>query len=352
MNTKTSSETLLQVDNLSVNFTVHGGEVKAVRSVSFDLKRGEMLCIVGESGCGKSVTMQAVMGLLPMPPAKLLSGKAMFEGKDLFTLTDKERRRVLGKEISMIFQDPLTSLNPTMTVENQIREMLDVHTGLTKQEKRARVLELLQLVRIPEPQKRLEQYPHELSGGMRQRVMIAIALACNPKVLIADEPTTALDVTIQAQILTLMKELAQRLNMATVLITHDLGVVAQMAHRVLVMYAGKIVEEGSVDDIFYAPKHPYTIGLRAAMPQKDAQGKPIPLKPIPGTPPDLFSPPKGCAFAPRCPHAMVVCQQQQPPEILGADGKTRVACWLHNEQATQEQRRQSGVTLISSQMSV
>jgi oligopeptide transport system ATP-binding protein len=343
MNTQTTNNApvILDVKNLRVTFRVHGGNVYAVRDVSFYVRKGECLCIVGESGSGKSVSVQAMMGILPMPPARIDGGEAMLGNVELIGLTPRERRQVLGREIAMIFQDPLTSLNPTMTVEAQIAETLKLHTNLDRAGQRKRVLELLELVRIPEPQKRIEQYPHELSGGMRQRVMIAMALACHPKVLIADEPTTALDVTIQAQILALLKELAGKLDMAIVLITHDLGVVAQMAQRVAVMYAGKIVEEGSVDEVFYRPKHPYTVGLKRAMPRETGTDR---LESIPGTPPDLFLPPPGCAFAARCSQAMVLCHTQQPPEFR--DGAVRASCWLHHPMA-EVQRAQSGVTLLS-----
>lgn len=321
-------EIILDVKNLVVNFNVHGGQVYAVRDVSFHVRKGETLCIVGESGCGKSVTVQSIMGLLPSPPARILNGTANLMGRDLLKLSPAERRKVLGNDIAMIFQDPLTSLNPTMTIASQIEETLKIHTNMSTKERKDRVLDLLKLVRIPEPDRRLSQYPHELSGGMRQRIMIAMALACNPKVLIADEPTTALDVTIQAQILNLMRELAKKLDMATILITHDLGVVAQMADRVTVMYAGKVVEEGSVDDVFYKPRHPYTIGLKRAMPRHEGSRSEA-LEPIPGTPPDLFAPPPGCAFAVRCPHAMAVCHRIPPPEFT--EGAARSLCWLHHE---------------------
>ena len=345
-----SEKHLLDVKNLSVNFSVHGGQVMAVRNVSFHVSPGETLCIVGESGCGKSVTMQAVMGILPMPPARILQGEAWFKGaggdkrserQDLLALSKKERRKILGREIAMIFQDPLASLNPTMTVQDQIEESLKLHTSMDSNARRDRVLELLNLVRIPEPQTRLRQFPHELSGGMRQRVMIAMALACNPKMVIADEPTTALDVTIQAQILNLIKDLSKRLNMATILITHDLGVVARMADRVLVMYAGKVVEEGPVDDIFTHPKHPYTVGLRQAIPPEAGEERRA-LRSIVGTPPDLFAPPIGCAFAARCEQAMVVCHKMPPPEVR--KGSSHVACWLHADAAAASaQREKAGI---------
>ena len=328
---------VLDVRNLVVNFRVHGGEVYAVRDVSFHVKKGECLCIVGESGSGKSVTVQALMNLLPCPPARILQGSALLSQcptaeKDLLKMSNATRRKVLGSEVAMIFQDPLASLNPTMTVGKQVEEMLLLHTSLAAAERKKRTLELFELVRIPEAGRRLDQFPHELSGGMRQRVMIAMALACNPKVLIADEPTTALDVTIQAQILALIKELAKKFEMATILITHDLGVVAQMADRVAVMYAGQIVEEGTVDEIFYESKHPYTQGLKNAMPKEVDTGHDK-LCPIPGTPPDLFAPPQGCAFAVRCPFAMKVCQTLSPPQL--SEGTSRVSCWLHHEHGTE-----------------
>ncbi|MBM4250600.1 MAG: ABC transporter ATP-binding protein [Deltaproteobacteria bacterium] len=336
------AQVLLETRDLSVNFTVHGGEVKAVRNVSFKVYEGETLCIVGESGSGKSVTVQSLLGLLPTPPARVISGKIVFGQRDLLQISRKEMRQIAGGAIAMVFQDPLVSLNPTMTVYDQIAEVLLLHTEMDAQARRHRVLELLELVRIPEPIKRLKQFPHELSGGMRQRVMIAMALACNPKLLIADEPTTALDVTIQAQILSLIRDLAHRLNMATILITHDLGVVAKMADRVIVMYGGQVIEEGKVDDVFYQPKHPYTVGLQRAMP-RDETSSHQPLTPIPGSPPDLFSPPVGCAFAPRCPAVMRICVERAPPEVHA--GSTRTMCWLQHPQAT-EQRRAAGVYVV------
>lgn len=334
-----TEDTVIDVRNLVVHFQVHQGEVAAVRNVSLQVKKGETLCIVGESGCGKSVTVQAIMGLLPMPPARIVSGQAFLgeERIDLLSLNAQRLRKYLGRDIAMIFQDPLASLNPTMTVQKQIEETLVLHTNLDSEARHARVMELLELVRIPEPKQRMHQFPHELSGGMRQRVMIAMALACNPKLLIADEPTTALDVTIQAQILSLLKDLAVRLNMATILITHDLGVVAQMADRVAVMYAGKIVEEGTVREIFHSPRHPYTLALKRAMPESSSlnEGR---LMSIQGTPPDLFQPPRGCAFAARCDAAMSVCHQYQPP-TWGAD-TVRVSCWLHHAQANGQRQGQ------------
>lgn len=333
----THSQVVLDVKNLSVNFRVYGGEVYAVRDVSFNVKAGECLCIVGESGSGKSVTVQSLMGL---SSGMITGGKAVLHGNNLLTMTHNQRRKLLGKDIAMIFQDPLASLNPTMTIGHQIEEALLLHTDMNKSARKSRVIELLELVRIPEPKRRIDQYPHELSGGMRQRVMIAMALSCNPKVLIADEPTTALDVTIQAQILALIQELTNRFNMATILITHDLGVVAQMADRVAVMYAGKIVEEGTVDDVFYHSKHPYTVGLKRAMP-KDTGSITEPLLPIPGTPPDLFAPPAGCAFAARCSAALGICHSKQPPETR--QGNTRASCWLHHDMAV-DYRQEAGVS--------
>lgn len=337
MNAADGGKAVLEVKNLSVNFRVYGGQVYAVRDVSFSVSAGECLCIVGESGSGKSVTVQSLMGL---SSGQITGGTASLNGQDLIKMPQKERRKLLGKEIAMIFQDPLASLNPTMSIGNQIEESLKLHTAMTAAERRDRVIQLLELVRIPEPKRRIAQYPHELSGGMRQRVMIAMALSCNPKVLIADEPTTALDVTIQAQILALIQELAKKFNMATILITHDLGVVAQMADRVAVMYAGKIVEEGTVDNVFYASKHPYTVGLKRAMP-KDSGSVSEPLQPIPGTPPDLFAPPLGCAFAARCPSAMSVCHRKQPPEQ--AMNGMRASCWLHHDNAA-HLRPAAGIT--------
>lgn len=260
---------LLEVKDLQVSFDTHAGEVQAVRGVTFDLKKGETLAIVGESGSGKSVTSKALMGLIPNPPGRIKKGEILFEGRDLTKLTEKEMQAVRGKEIAMIFQDPMTSLNPTMTIGNQIMEGLIKHQGMSKADARKVALELLDLVGIPNPDARLKQYPHQFSGGMRQRVVIAMALACNPKLLIADEPTTALDVTIQAQILELMKDIQQKTEAAIIFITHDLGVVANVADRVAVMYAGKVVEIGTVDEIFYNPKHPYTWGLIASMPSLD-----------------------------------------------------------------------------------
>ncbi|WP_066294906.1 ABC transporter ATP-binding protein [Bacillus sp. FJAT-29937] len=305
-------EKILEVKDLEVSFQTYGGNVKAVRGVSFDLYKGETLAIVGESGSGKSVTSQTIMKLIPMPPGKITGGQILFNGEDIVPKTDKEMEKIRGKEISMIFQDPMTSLNPTMKIGYQIMEGLIKHQNMSKQAAKARAVELLSLVGIPMPEKRVNQYPHEFSGGMRQRAMIAIALAANPKLLIADEPTTALDVTIQAQILDLMKDLQNKMDTSIIFITHDLGVVANVADRVAVMYAGQIVEMGTVDEIFYDPRHPYTWGLLASMPSLDNDDK-ADLAAIPGTPPDLTNPPKGDAFAARNKYALAIDFEEEPP---------------------------------------
>lgn len=293
---------LLEVKDLAISFKTYGGEVQAIRGVNFHLDKGETLAIVGESGSGsgKSVTSQAIMKLIPMPPGYFKRGEILFEGKDLVPLSEKEMQNVRGKEIGMIFQDPMTSLNPTMKVGKQITEVLFKHEKISNEAAKKRAVELLELVGIPMPEKRVNQFPHEFSGGMRQRVVIAMALAANPKLLIADEPTTALDVTIQAQILELMKDLQKKIDTSIIFITHDLGVVANVADRVAVMYAGQIVETGTVDEIFYDPRHPYTWGLLASMPTLESSGEEE-LTAIPGTPPDLTNPPKGDAFALRSP---------------------------------------------------
>lgn len=321
-------EPLLEVRDLHVHFTTYGGVVKAVRGISFTVHRGEAVAIVGESGCGKSVTAQAIMGLIPSPPGRVVAGRIQFAGRELLRLPEREMQRVRGAEIGMIFQDPMTTLNPTMSIGDQVMEGLRKHQGLGRAEARARAIEMLGRVGIPRPQERFGAFPHQFSGGMRQRVMIAMALACNPKLLIADEPTTALDVTIQAQILELMKDLRAQLDTAIILITHDLGVVAGMADTVLVMYAGQVVEQGAVDAIFDHPRHPYTRGLLQSIPRLDdaVQRR---LTAIPGTPPDLFAPPAGCAFAPRCGHAMRVCHLY-PPEAVAVGDQHHAACWLEH----------------------
>ncbi|EGK07779.1 ABC transporter ATP-binding protein [Kroppenstedtia eburnea] len=326
-------QNLLEVRDLHVSFKTYNGEVQAVRGVSFDVKKGETVAIVGESGCGKSVTSQSIMRLIPQPPGWIKSGEILFDGQDLTKLSEKQMEAIRGKEIAMIFQDPMTSLNPTMTVGKQIMEGLIKHQNLGKAQAKERALEMLRLVGIPSPESRIDQYPHQFSGGMRQRAMIAIALACAPKLLIADEPTTALDVTIQAQILGLMNDLKEKLETSTILITHDLGVVAETADRVVVMYAGKVIETGTVDEIFYRPRHPYTWGLMGSMPRLDLSREKE-LTPILGTPPDLLSPPKGCPFASRCKHAMKICKQQMPETTTVQEGGShQVACWLEHPMA-------------------
>ncbi|AJK89051.1 ABC transporter ATP-binding protein [Lysinibacillus fusiformis] len=306
------SKTILEVKDLKINFKTYAGLVHAVRGVNFDLKEGETLAIVGESGSGKSVTSNALMKLIPQPPGIYESGQILFNGRDLVPLTDKEMSKVRGNEIAMIFQDPMTSLNPTMKVGRQITEVILQHRKVSKADAKKRAIELLTQVGIPFPEKRYNQYPHEFSGGMRQRVVIAIALAADPKLLIADEPTTALDVTIQAQILELMKEIQKNSKTSIIFITHDLGVVANIADRVAVMYAGQIVEYGTVNDIFYNPKHPYTWGLLGSMPDLDNDTDEL-LRTIPGSPPDLTNPPKGDAFAARNEFAMAIDYEQEPP---------------------------------------
>lgn len=324
-------DNLLEVNDLRVSFDVRGGEVQSVRGVSFEVRKGETVAIVGESGCGKSVTAQTIMRLVPMPPGKIIGGSILFRGEELLSKTEKQMQEIRGRDIGMIFQDPMTSLNPTMTIGKQITEVLTKHKGLSKQQANERAIEMLGLVGIPTPEKRLNQYPHEFSGGMRQRAMIAIALACDPSLLIADEPTTALDVTIQAQIMRVMKELQQRMGTSIILITHDLGVVADVCDRVIVMYGGKIVEVGSKWEIFKNPQHPYTKGLLRSVPRLD-QPKDEPLIPIHGTPPDLIKPPLGCGFYARCAEAMKVCEPADPEFFDIAEGH-QAKCWLHHPMA-------------------
>ncbi|MGG1573319.1 ABC transporter ATP-binding protein [Fictibacillus sp. NRS-1165] len=321
---------ILELNNVNVSFHTFAGEVKAVRGVSLHLEKGESLAIVGESGSGKSVTSKAIMRLLPEKTSEIKEGEILFEGRDLTKLSNREMEKIRGSEISMIFQDPMTSLNPTMTVGKQIMEGLRKHQNLSKNEAKERAINLLKLVGIPNPEIRIGEYPHQFSGGMRQRVVIAIALACNPKVLIADEPTTALDVTIQAQILDLMRDLQQKTGTAIILITHDLGVVANLSQRVAVMYGGTIVETGTTDEVFYNPKHPYTWGLLSSMPKLNTNDKE--LLAIPGTPPNLLNPPKGCPFAARCPYAMQVCVDHMP-DASDVTSTHKAACWLLDERA-------------------
>lgn len=322
-------EYLVDVKNERLSFFTPAGEVKALNDVSIRLKEGEVLGIVGESGSGKSVTAYSLMGLTAHP-GKLLGGELHFNGHQVEKMTEKEIRKFRGNEISIIFQDPMTSLNPVYTIGNQITEVIRLHTDKTKQQAKERARELLELVGINEPERRLKQYPHELSGGMRQRVMIAIALACEPKLLIADEPTTALDVTIQAQILELMMELKDKLGMAIIMITHDLGVVASMCERIAVMYAGRIVEYGTTDDIFYHPKHQYTKGLIRSIPRLDTKEHER-LVPIEGTPVDMLNPPTGCPFAPRCDAAMQICLREMPPVTTFGDVHY-TQCWLNQKE--------------------
>lgn len=320
------SEKMLEVKGMRTSFFTHVGEVKAIRGVDFYLDKGEAVGIVGESGSGKSVTSLSVMRLLQFP-GKLTGGEVFFDGEDLTKKTDKEMQAIRGNEISMIFQDPMTSLNPVFTIGNQIMEAIIKHQKLSKEQARQKAIEMLKLVGIPSPEKRIDQYPHEFSGGMRQRAMIAMALSCEPKLLIADEPTTALDVTIQAQILELMKDLKDRLNTSIILITHDLGVVADVCTRIIVMYGGLIMEEGTTEEIFYKPQHPYTLGLMRSIPKMSDKENKERLIPIDGTPPDLLKPPAGCPFAPRCDHAMKICMTQMPEYTKSSDTH-RAACWL------------------------
>ena len=319
---------LLEVKNLKTSFKTHIGDVQSVRGVSFHLDKGEALGIVGESGCGKSVTMMSIMRLLA-DNAVIDAESIIFDDKDITNLKEKDMQNIRGNDMAMIFQDPMTSLNPLYTIGDQLTEHLIKHKKISKKEANEKAIEMLQLVGIPSPEKRLSQYPHEFSGGMRQRVMIAMSLICEPKLIIADEPTTALDVTIQAQILDLMKDLKKKLNTSIILITHDLGVVADLCSRINVMYGGIIVESGTDEDIFYNPRHPYTWGLLNSVPnpKSDKREK---LTPIEGQPPDLLKPPVGCPFAARCKYAMKVCVQKQPPLFEISEGH-KAACWLNHE---------------------
>lgn len=321
---------LLEVKDLRTSFKTHIGDVQAVRGVSFYLDKGEALGIVGESGCGKSVSMMSIMRLLS-ENGEIVGGDIFFDGKDLSHATEKDMEKVRGNEIGMIFQDPMTSLNPVFTIGNQLIEPLIKHKKMSKKDAWQEAIKMLGLVGIPSPEKRMKQYPHEFSGGMRQRVMIAMSLICNPKLVIADEPTTALDVTIQAQILDLMKDLKDRLNTSIILITHDLGVVADLCTRITVMYGGTVVESGTSEDIFYRGKHPYTWGLLRSVPNPKSNTREK-LRPIEGQPPDLLKPPVGCPFAERCDYAMKICIEKQPPFFEVNDGH-KAACWLCHENA-------------------
>jgi oligopeptide/dipeptide ABC transporter ATP-binding protein len=317
-------EPILQVDKLCVQFKTDDGVVRAVDGLSYELSPGETLGIVGESGSGKSVSSLAILGLVPQPPGRVTAGRAHFEGRDLLTLSQRELSTIRGNRIAMIFQDPMTSLNPFLTVAEQLTEVTRLHLRHTHPEALRHAIEMLERVGIPAPARRVHDYPHQFSGGMRQRVMIAMALSCKPCILIADEPTTALDVTIQAQILELMKELQRAEGTAIILITHDLGIVANSCRRVNVMYAGKFVEEASVDDLFQRPRHPYTIGLLRSIPRLDGAGRR--LTPIEGQPPDLARLPTGCSFHPRCPNAIAICPQQHPPWARDANDQ-RYTCY-------------------------
>ncbi len=326
-------EIILDIENLQVSFHTYAGEVKAVRDVDFHLDKGETLAIVGESGCGKTVTSKAIMRLLPEPmPAEIKKdSKIIFEVKNILDMNEKELRKLRGSDISMIFQDPMTSLNPTMTVGKQIAESLIIHRGMNKAEAMKEAIKMLDLVNIPNADKRAHQYPHEFSGGMRQRAMIAIALACNPKILIADEPTTALDVTIQAQIMDLIGDLQKKLGTAVILITHDLGVVADTADRIQVMYAGQVIERGTVEEIFANPQHPYTWALLQSVPRLETKNKDT-LYALNGTPPDLVKPPVGCPFAARCEYCMQICLEEMP-EVTNVENDHQVLCWLKHPMA-------------------
>jgi oligopeptide transport system ATP-binding protein len=321
-------ELILQVKELKTYFSTDDGIVKAVDGVSFELHRGETLGIVGESGCGKSVTCLSVMKLIPSPPGRIVSGQALLDGRDIFRISDEEVRRMRGSRISMIFQDPMTSLNPFLRISTQMVETLQLHQGLGKMQAKDKAVEMLRLVGIPNPAARVDDYPHQFSGGMRQRVMIAMALSCNPEILIADEPSTALDVTIQAQILEIIKNLSVELGTAVILITHDLGVVAGMCDSICVMYAGRIVEKAAVEGLYSSPKHPYTQGLIKSVPRLDRPGRQR-LYSIEGQPPNLIDLPDACSFHPRCEFAMDICRRKFPPETL-LDGRM-VHCWLYEE---------------------
>ncbi|PSR33173.1 MAG: peptide ABC transporter ATP-binding protein [Sulfobacillus benefaciens] len=320
---------VLDVKNLSTYFYTDEGVVRSVDGVSFHIDAEETLGIVGESGCGKSVTSLSIMQLVPNPPGKIVGGEILFQGENLLTKTAEQMRKIRGNDIAMIFQEPMTSLNPVYTIGDQIAEAVILHQKLTKKAAFDRAVEMLRLVGIPSPERRAREYPHQMSGGMRQRVMIAMALSCNPTLLIADEPTTALDVTIQAQILDLMRKLKQEFHTAIMLITHDLGVVAEMTDRVAVMYAGKVVEECSTVDLFREPLHPYTEGLLESIPRLDVVSNDK-LHVIEGTVPNLLHLPQGCSFAPRCPRAMEICRQEAPVLTEVSDGR-KVSCWLHSE---------------------
>lgn len=318
--------TLLEVKNLRTYFFTQDGVVKAVDGISYDLQEGETVGLVGESGSGKSVSALSILRLIASPPGRIVGGEVWFEGEDLLKLDEEEMRHIRGNRIAMVFQEPMTSLNPVLTIGRQITEALELHKKMDRKTARARAIELLRMVGIPDAERRIDDYPHQFSGGMRQRVMIAMALSCDPKLLIADEPTTALDVTIQAQILELIKHLTKQFGTAVILITHNLGVVARYADRVNIMYAGRIVERGTAKDIYKNPKHPYTVGLLKSVPRLDEPRKER-LNPIEGMPPDLINLPPGCPFQPRCPYAIQRCTQEYPPLVSIGDGHFS-ACWV------------------------
>jgi len=324
--------TLLLVQDLRTRFHTPEGTIYAVNGISYKLGEGETLAVVGESGCGKSVSMMSILGLIPIPPGEIASGSALYQGRDLLQMTDAELEQVRGKEIAMIFQDPMTALNPVLTIGRQITEVLERHMGMSRQQAHLRAVELLEMVGIPSAAARLRDYPHQFSGGMRQRVMIAMALSCLPSILIADEPTTALDVTIQAQIVELVIRLREQVGLAMIWITHDLGVVAGLADRVNVMYAGFIVEEAPVDDLYDNPRHPYTLALLAALPRVDRR-RDRRLKSIPGAPPNLLVEPHGCPFAPRCEFVIERCRAETPPLTPVAPGH-QIACWVDIDTGT------------------
>lgn len=328
------SENILSVQNLHTSFHTDKGEVKAVNGVTFNLEKGKILGIVGESGSGKSVTAYSIMRILEKN-GRITEGKILYKGQDIAEFSEKQMREFRGKCCSIIFQDPMTSLNPVFTVGNQLKEAIELHTDRKGKEAEARAIEMLTLVGVNEPEKRVKQYPYELSGGMRQRVMIAMALACEPDILIADEPTTALDVTIQAQILEPMQSLQKKLGMAIIMVTHDLGVIADMCDEIIVMYGGRVCERGTAEDIFYRPHHEYTKGLLRSIPNVDRIGEK--LIPIPGTPINLLNMPKGCAFCPRCEEAMKICIEEQPPEMQMPDGHF-ASCWLNVKAAMEEEK--------------
>lgn len=328
---------ILEVRNLNVSFHTYAGEVKAVRGISFDLKRGETLAIVGESGCGKTVTSKAILRLLKEPPAEIKkSSEIIYNGENVLAMSKKRLNEYRGEEVSMIFQDPMVSLNPTMTIGKQIVEALRIHTKISKKEAEVEAIRLLKLVNIQNAEERMKAYPHQFSGGMRQRVMIAIALSCNPKILLADEPTTALDVTIQAQIIDLLNELKKQFDTSIILVTHDLGVIANFADRIQVMYAGSIIETGSKNEIFYNSQHPYTWALLSSIPRLDDEDKDE-LYSLGGTPPDLMLPLEGCPFVSRCEYAMEICKEIKPIDKHFSQTHT-VSCWLHHPDAPKEER--------------